>query len=187
MRMNLLIVLGCALWAVAGSAPHAATPSGAPIGGDSTAIAPSDSVLLPKPIDKVEPVYPNDAAKRGIEGTVYLFVLVDEEGYPVKATVDTTRTFFSHPGEHKTAKYEAELTLSAQDAVMQWKFKPGTIKGVPTDMGVVVPIQFQLADMHSGALGTPTIYTKPTPTDRPPFRDTNADLKPIKDGEPDKK
>jgi hypothetical protein len=154
---------------------------------DSTIAAPSDSVVLPKVVEKVQPVYPDDVAKRGIEATIYIFVLVDEEGYVVKTTVDTTRTFFSHPGEHKTAKYEAKLTQTAQAAVTQWKFKPGTINGKPSAMGVIIPIQFQLANMQSGAQGKPPSFVIPTPNDISPRRDTDERSEPIKSGEPDKR
>jgi hypothetical protein len=154
---------------------------------DTTIAALSDSVVTPRAIEKVQPIYPDDAAKRGIEATIYLFVLIDEEGYVVKTTLDTTRTFFSHPGEHKTAKFEAKLAQSAKDAVMQWKFKPGTINGKPSAMGIVIPIQFQIADMQSGALGTLPSTFVPPPIDLSPRQSTDENGKPFKSGEPDKK
>jgi Gram-negative bacterial TonB protein C-terminal len=154
---------------------------------DSTVATPSDSVVLPKVVERVQPAYPDDAAQRGIEGTIYLFALVDGEGHVVKTTVDTTRTFFSHPGEHKTAKYEAKLTQAALAAVAQWKFKPGTINGEPSAMGVTIPIQFQLANMQSGAQGKPPSFALPTPNNTPPQRDMEEKFRPTKSGEPDKK
>jgi hypothetical protein len=155
---------------------------------EATITAPSDSAVVgPRAIKKVQPIYPDDVARRGIEATIYLSVLIDEEGYVVKAAVDTARTFFSHPGEHKTAKYEAELAQAARDAIMQWKFKPGTINGKPSAMGVLVPIQFQIADMQGGAQGTLPSTFVPPPIDLSPRQTTDENGKPLKSGEPDKK
>ena len=75
--------------------------------------------------------YPPAAKKEGIEGTVWLKTLVDEEGRVAKVEIQ---------------KSEAEvLNQAAVDAVKQWLFKPAIMKGKPVAVWVSIPFRFVLA------------------------------------------
>ena len=75
------------------------------------------------------PVYPPDARRKGIEGTVMVQALVGRDG-----AVHDTRIVKSIPG----------LDKAAVAAVKQWTFKPALSKGKPMAVWVAVPVQFTL-------------------------------------------
>lgn len=89
---------------------------------------------FPAVTKSVNPVYPEEAKTNGIEGTVYLKILVDKEGNVKKAVV-TKRTDGS-----------VALEQAAMDAAKQWTFKPATIKKQPVEIWVSIPFKFKLAD-----------------------------------------
>jgi len=62
-----------------------------------------------KPRAKVDPVYPAEAKKKGVQGAVVLDVLITAAG-DVK--------------DAKATKGPEELRASAIEAVSQWKFEP---------------------------------------------------------------
>jgi protein TonB len=76
-------------------------------------------------------VYPPEAIKDEIEGTINMIFIVDREGNTIR---------------HKIVKnihplLDAEALRIAQTMP---KWKPGTIKGEPVDVYVIVPIEFKL-------------------------------------------
>jgi len=95
---------------------------------------PADYVPYEKPPEAIKQVpakYPPAAKKEGIEGTVWLKTLVDEEGRVAKVEIQ---------------KSEAEvLNQAAVDAVKQWLFKPAIMKGKPVAVWVSIPFRFVLA------------------------------------------
>ena len=84
---------------------------------------------LPEAIVKLEPFYPEEAKRDGIEGTVLVQALVIEDG-----TVADTRAVPSIPA----------LEDAAVACVRQWRFKPAMTGGKPVAVWVVVPIRFVL-------------------------------------------
>ena len=95
----------------------------------SVAGSPQDQPEVKK---KVEPWYPAILKKAGIEGQVWLKVLVDENGFVAKAeTVKST-----HPA----------FAASAIAAVKQWEFSPAMKDGKPIKAEVTIPFRFKLAD-----------------------------------------
>jgi TonB family protein len=90
---------------------------------------PQDQPELKK---KVEPWYPTILKEAGIEGTVWLKVLIDEKGYVAKA--ETLKA--DHPGF-------AEAAIAA---VKQWEFSPAMKDGKPIKSEVTIPFRFKLAD-----------------------------------------
>jgi protein TonB len=72
----------------------------------------------PRPIDPVEPVYPQHARARGERGTVVLDVLVNENGDVVRVVVAQ-----GTPG--------SDLEASAIDAVLRRQYQPATDNGRP--------------------------------------------------------
>ena len=87
----------------------------------------------PSVATKVEPVYPEDAMRDGIEGTVWVKVLVNKEGTVTKAVV--TKTIGGSPSIEK----------AALDAVRQFTFTPARIKKQPVQTWISFPFKFKLA------------------------------------------
>jgi TonB family protein len=86
-------------------------------------------VLVPTLIKKVDPVYPEAAAKAGIQGIVLLEATMDEQGNVVKVRV---------------LKSVPELDQAAIDALKQWKYEPMIIEGKPKGVVFTVTIRFAL-------------------------------------------
>ena len=84
---------------------------------------------LPEATTKVPPVYPAEARRAGVDGTVMVQVLVLEDG-----TV----------GECRIVKSVPALDDAAVAAARQWRFKPAMSKGQPVAVWVAVPIRFTL-------------------------------------------
>ncbi|MEW5843348.1 MAG: energy transducer TonB [Bacteroidota bacterium] len=85
---------------------------------------------LPEMVEGSTPVYPKEAKEKGIEGKVYVKVLVDKEGNPKKAIV---------------IRSDAEIfNQSAVDAAMKSKFTPAVNKGEKIAVWVVLPYKFKL-------------------------------------------
>ena len=83
---------------------------------------------LPEAILKVDPPYPEEARRAGIEGIVLVQALVLEDG-----SVGDWRIVNSIPA----------LDEAAVVCVRQWRFKPALSKGVPVAVWVATPIQFK--------------------------------------------
>jgi TonB family protein len=84
-------------------------------------------------IERREPAYPESALREKAEGTVLLWVSVNEEG----------EASFANPKEGSKRKDLIEASL---DAVQYFKFKPAKVKGKPVGVMVTVPFNFRLAD-----------------------------------------
>jgi TonB family protein len=80
-------------------------------------------------ISRVSAVYPPDARSRNIEGVVTLRLVIDKEGRVKKADVQSG---------------DALLTQAALDAVRQWRYKPATLAGAPSESDAIVNISFSL-------------------------------------------
>lgn len=78
--------------------------------------------------------YPRVATQQRMEGTVILRVLVGADGVPQDIQID---------------KSSGHLVLdrAARDAVMKWRFEPGTRNGVPFAAYGLVPIAFKLSEL----------------------------------------
>ncbi len=77
------------------------------------------------------PRYPEFARQAHQEGIVTLRVVVSEEGEPLSVIIKTSSGFQS-------------LDNAALEAVRNWRFKPGTLAGVPVKSIVEVPVRFSL-------------------------------------------
>lgn len=90
-----------------------------------------EGFVPPRLIRKVEPVYPENCVKEGIEGVVILEATTDEEGNVVK--VEILRSV--HP----------DLDKAAVDAVKQWKYAPFIFESEPRSVVFTVTVSFKLA------------------------------------------
>ena len=80
-------------------------------------------------VHRVEPDYPEEARRQGVQGAVVLEVHINPDG--------AVR-------ELKLISGPSVLTHAATDAVRQWKFKPHTINGHRAEMQTVVTLNFRL-------------------------------------------
>lgn len=84
----------------------------------------------PKLLNKVDPIYPEEAREARVQGVVILRVRVNEEGLVEQILV---------------IKSESEmLNKPAMDAVRQWKYEPLYIEGKPTPVVFNVTVIFRL-------------------------------------------
>jgi protein TonB len=75
-------------------------------------------------------LYPEDARRYGIQGTVVLRILVSKDGKALRCRVEST---------------ESKILLDAAvAATMATRFTPGTQEGRPIHMWVTVPVTFTL-------------------------------------------
>ena len=84
---------------------------------------------LPQPVERVAPVYPEEARRQLVEGIVWVQVLVGQDGGVRDAIVR------SGP---------PPLRDAALDAIWQWHFKPGAEQSSPLAMWVLIPVKFSL-------------------------------------------
>jgi periplasmic protein TonB len=84
----------------------------------------------PVPIKQVRPEYPDIARRAGVEGTVWLKILVDKQGKAKKVII---------------IKSDAEIfNEPAIAAAMQWVFTPAIMNSGPITVWVAVPFRFRL-------------------------------------------
>jgi TonB family protein len=85
----------------------------------------------PRPLSKVNPVYPEKARQQRKEGTVTLGLTVNKDG--------------SVSGVHVVNGVDKDIDRAAIEAVNQWKFDPGTYQGNPVDVELAVTVNFRLS------------------------------------------
>jgi TonB family protein len=95
------------------------------------AVRAEGEIKPPKPLKVVDPVYPAEAKKAGVEGTVILAVKTDAAG-----KVQDTMILRSIPA----------LNQAAIDAVRQWVYEPLIVNGIPRPVVFTVTVFFQNPD-----------------------------------------
>ncbi|MBI5476803.1 MAG: TonB family protein [Ignavibacteriales bacterium] len=84
----------------------------------------------PVPVKQVQPAYPSFAIQTGMEGTVWVKMLINKEGRVKKALI---------------SKSDSEIFDEvAVNAAMQWLFTPAMMSGGPVSVWVSVPFRFRL-------------------------------------------
>jgi periplasmic protein TonB len=84
----------------------------------------------PEIVKSAQPDYPEIAKRAGMEGTVYVKILVDKEGKPKRAVV---------------IKSDAEMfNQPSIDAAMKFLFTPAIQDKKPVEIWVVIPFKFRL-------------------------------------------
>jgi TonB family protein len=89
----------------------------------------SQEVRVAEPSLRVPAEYPEDARNSGVDGTVWIEVLVGADGLPKETCIRKSITM---------------LDESAVRCIEQWQFRPAKVDGVPTASWVVLPIRFTL-------------------------------------------
>lgn len=106
----------------------AATSSAA---GTAASSAPSTSDLAGRLLQKVLPVYPEQARRQGVQGQVVLKAVIGKDGAIA---------------ELRPLEGPQELTAAAIDAVQQWRFRPYELKGKPVEVETNIRLNFQLPE-----------------------------------------
>lgn len=89
----------------------------------------------PMPIFQKQPKYPASALKDLFEGTVWVGLMVDEQG-----RVESVRLIKGARGDLDTASLEA---------AKQWRFTPAEKKGKPVKTEVTIPFRFKVSTKSS--------------------------------------
>lgn len=87
-------------------------------------------VSAPTLVFKVEPEYSEEARKAKFQGTVVLYVVVDERGQPKDLRV--------------VRPLGLGLDEKAIEAVQKWKFRPGVKDGKPVAVAATIEVNFRL-------------------------------------------
>jgi TonB family protein len=78
---------------------------------------------------KVAPVYPDEARRARVQGTVILQVIISKEG-----TIENLQVISA----------DSMLVDAATDAVRQWRYRPYVLNGAPVEVVTTVEIRFTL-------------------------------------------
>jgi TonB family protein len=90
-------------------------------------------LIAPVAMTKVDPAYPSDLIRDGIEGTVVLYAVIRKDG-----SVGDVRVLRGLQGR---------LDENARVALLRWKFRPGTKNGQAVDLEAVVQIPYKASRM----------------------------------------
>lgn len=93
-----------------------------PVGGE---------ISVPRKIVHVAPVYPRLALYAGVEGTVMLEAVINEQGKIERL---------------KVLRSVALLDAAAIDAVTRWRYTPTTLNNVPVPVLMTITVTFSLRD-----------------------------------------
>jgi TonB family protein len=116
----------------------AAAQSLPPLPGDTPrkkgSMAPSrikvgSNVQAARLVQRVDPVYPEEARSAGVEGIVTLQIVIGNDG-----SVTSADPVDGNP----------VLWRAAADAVKQWKYQPTLLNGEPVEVQTTVPVRFEL-------------------------------------------
>lgn len=118
-----------------GGAPPKAAAKAAPAkpGPDDGIYKIGGDVKEPVELNRVQPVYPEEARKNRIQGVVIVEAILDETGRVKKAEVNMTD---GAPDE--------SLVTAALEAVKQWTYKPATKNGKPVKVRMTITVAFKL-------------------------------------------
>ncbi len=103
-------------------------------GGIGSGVGPyvvGNGVRAPVPLVEVKPAYTEDGRKARAEGVVLLQCVVDKNG--------TADSFKVIRGLGYGLDESAISTISTK-----WRFKPGTLKGTPVDVQILIEVSFRL-------------------------------------------
>jgi protein TonB len=84
----------------------------------------------PQPLVQVQPEYPEEARKAGLEGRVIVMAVVDENGNVIEASI--------HKSDNPI------FNDAALEAAKKMKFKPARQKDIPVKVKVLIPFMFKL-------------------------------------------
>ena len=84
-----------------------------------------------KLVQHIRPIYPADAEREGVEGTVLLEAVISQEGDPVRLNA-------------VNAVVDQRLVSAAMEAVRLWRYEPALLNGKPVEVMTTVNVTFRL-------------------------------------------
>ena len=93
-------------------------------------------VRNPRVIHRTAPIYPLEAKKHGVEGSVILQVRWTKTGEIDTLEIIEAKATDSH--------YVSMLSHAATQAVRKWRFSPGTLNGKPRAIAFTERVDFRL-------------------------------------------
>jgi TonB family protein len=91
---------------------------------------------MPECISAVLPPYPESAKESGIEGEVWLQVLVDEYGNVAEVHVI------------RKSRADAGFEQAAMDAALRWKYRPALCNRKPVAVWIMYTLRFRLTSAN---------------------------------------
>jgi periplasmic protein TonB len=113
-----------------GTGGNEAPPEPEPAPAPSGPLRVGGNVKAPVVVDRADPVYTETARKARVQGVVIVEAIIDKQG-----NVDNVKIVKGLPGG---------LSEEAMKAVRKWKFKPGTMNGVPVATIFNLTVNFQM-------------------------------------------
>jgi len=101
-----------------------------PTNVSSQRATPGKNLQIGRAISRVEPVYPEDAKRQGIEGTVRLHIIVGRDGAVQNVEL---------------ASGPALLAKAAESAVREWRYGQTLLGGQPVETEQDIVVKFKLA------------------------------------------
>ncbi len=98
-------------------------------------------VTSPKLVYAVDPEYTEEARKHRVQGITTLSLVVDAEGNPQEVKVSRSLSTMVDPNYRAAAR---NLDDKAVEAVKQYRFRPGMLKGKPVAVAIHLDVNFQL-------------------------------------------
>jgi TonB family protein len=131
-RVYGMVYDGSAAGAVAGSDSAGYVHIGVPSIQSLSRITLVETDRMPECINAVLPPYPESAKDGGIEGEVWLQVLVDEHGNVAEVHVI------------RKSRADAGFEQAAMDAALRWKYRPALCNRKPVAVWIMYTLRFQL-------------------------------------------
>jgi TonB family protein len=88
------------------------------------------NVIAAKLVSKTEPIYPEYAEQKGIQGAVLLQAIISKEGSVMSLSVVNTA--------------DPDLARAAMTAVGQWHYQPTLLNGQPVEVVTTITVDFKL-------------------------------------------
>jgi beta-lactamase regulating signal transducer with metallopeptidase domain len=106
----------------------------------------------PKLVHKVDPVYPPEARKEGIQGLFVIDVVIGKDGAIKDArvvvsapTAERLKELEPKKGTPAALEGDARLAAAALDAVKQWRYDPILMGGKPAEFKATLTVNFRLS------------------------------------------
>jgi TonB family protein len=131
-------------------------------------LAQSSGTRPPRVISRSEPEYSEEARRAGVNSTILLSLVVDEDGAPRDIKVDRGAGF--------------GLDEMAIRAIEGWRFDPGTKEGQPFDASTHVEVSFRIYDPARAGQNARLNFTLPPGVQRPELTKGKIPLNPDQSG-----
>lgn len=131
------------------------TTWGQTAGGQNEAVSATPDVALGRPLEFIKPNYPDDAAKRKLEGSVALTLTIDPQGNVTDVSAISSG---------------GEFTDAAVKAVRQWKYLPQPMDG-SNQKNITTTVNLHFGITGDGKPNVTVIFEEPkTPSGRAIFQ-----------------